>query len=225
LHDLIVKQANDAAAAAQNAGSTATESDNEKIYAPIKLIVIDSVAFHFRRGFGRFSSNAASSNDASSSNTNTNAHTTNSLTLAQPNQQQQQADYGLRSRLLHAMAQQLLSLAQQHTLAVVLMNQVTTRFNKGSSASGSSSESASANQLMPSLGESWAHACTNRVMLYWLSGIRHARVVKSASKRCATAQYRVAQSGITTAFIPNQQQQHQQQQSGDKRRRHEMSQA
>ena len=58
----------------------------------IKLVVLDSIAFHFRYDFG---------------------------------------DMGLRSRLLNGMSQTLIKLAHKYQLAVVLMNQMTTKVRAG----------------------------------------------------------------------------------------------
>ncbi|CAI5490312.1 unnamed protein product, partial [Closterium sp. Naga37s-1] len=58
------------------------------LHPKVKLVVIDSVTFHFRHGF---------------------------------------TDMGLRSRLLASMARELLAIANEHNVAVVLVNQVTTK--------------------------------------------------------------------------------------------------
>jgi RAD51-like protein 2 len=70
----------------------------------VKLVVIDSVAFHFRQDF---------------------------------------RDMALRTRLLNGMAQQLLRLAAENELAVVLVNQMTTRLGRGSEEA----------HLIPALGK------------------------------------------------------------------------
>ena len=63
----------------------------------VKIIIMDSVAFHFRRGFD---------------------------------------DFSLRSRLLKGMNQSLMELANKFGLAVVVINQVTTKMrNKGTGGS------------------------------------------------------------------------------------------
>ena len=102
----------------------------------IKLIVVDSVAFHFRHDFENMS---------------------------------------LRTRLLNNMAQSLLELAEGRQVAVVLMNQVTTKIS-----------ATSASRLAPALGESWGHTCTNRVILYWKDGCRKAHLYKSPSQEATT---------------------------------------
>ncbi|KAL0379671.1 UNVERIFIED_CONTAM: DNA repair protein [Sesamum angustifolium] len=57
-------------------------------------------------------------------------------------------DMALRTRLLGGMALKLMKLAKQFKLAVVLLNQVTTKYNEGSF------------QLTLALGDSWSHAST-----------------------------------------------------------------
>eukprot|EP00884_Botryococcus_braunii_P002529 jgi/Botrbrau1/12277/Bobra.0323s0017.1 len=94
-------------------------------------------------------------------------------------------DMAQRTRLLSQMAQQLLHLAQLHDVAVVLMNQVTTRISEGKQSS-----------LVPALGESWAHAATTRVILYWQDQTRNAFLYKSPSLPAKSAQYLVTSEGI-----------------------------
>lgn len=71
------------------------------------MVVVDSVAFHFRHG-------------ASS------------------------VDFAKRARLLAAMSQKLNELASKQALAVVLLNQMTTKISHNSNSS----------RLVPALGES-----------------------------------------------------------------------
>ena len=68
------------------------------------------------------------------------------------------------------------------------MNQVTTKFGKGGS------------YLAPALGESWAHACTNRIMLHWEDGVRVASLSKSPSRKPDTVPYQVLPEGIRGIF-------------------------
>eukprot|EP00850_Spirogloea_muscicola_P016020 SM000127S26636 [mRNA] locus=s127:144054:146389:- [translate_table: standard] len=121
-------------------------------HVKVKLVVIDSVTFHFRQDFD---------------------------------------DMAQRSRLLSGMAQKLMAISDQHDLAVVLINQVTTKVNGEKS------------KLVPALGESWSHACTNRIILYWADGKRFAHIYKSPSLRAATAQFAVSADGIRDASDAN----------------------
>lgn len=93
-------------------------------------------------------------------------------------------DLALRTRLLGGMAQKLMRLAEKYDTAVVLMNQVTTKMSGGSF------------QLVPALGESWSHACTNRVVLYWNGDNRFAYIDKSPSLRSASAPFSITTGGI-----------------------------
>ncbi|XP_072163522.1 DNA repair protein RAD51 homolog 3-like isoform X1 [Diadema setosum] len=111
----------------------------------VKLIVVDSIAFHFRHDFD---------------------------------------DMSLRTRLLNGLAQSLIRIATQNSLAVVLTNQMTTKIGDGTS------------HLVPALGESWGHACTIRLILYWKDAQRYANLYKSPSKREATIPYQITLAGV-----------------------------
>ncbi|KAK3083621.1 hypothetical protein FSP39_000413 [Pinctada imbricata] len=107
----------------------------------VKLIIVDSIAFHFRHDFD---------------------------------------DLSLRTRILTMMAQSFIRLATEHKLAVVLTNQMTTRFAHGEES-----------RLVPALGESWGHASTIRVILYWEKEQRYAWLYKSPNKQETTVPYQV----------------------------------
>ncbi|XP_041349752.1 DNA repair protein RAD51 homolog 3-like [Gigantopelta aegis] len=115
----------------------------------VKLVVIDSIAFHFRHDF---------------------------------------EDLSLRTRLLTSLAQSFIKMATEFKLAVVLTNQMTTRFR--------GSEGASSSHLIPALGESWAHASTIRVILYWDDNHRYALLYKSPSKKEAVVKFQITMGGI-----------------------------
>ena len=129
----------------------------------IRLIVMDSVAFHFRHGFD---------------------------------------DMAKRSRMLSQMSQDLNKMATDHELAVIVVNQVTTKFafsNPGRKPGERNSNGASI--LVPALGESWSHAATNRVELFWNNSIRNAKLVKSPSQKVNTVPYAVTRQGIRHADL------------------------
>ncbi len=118
----------------------------------VKLIVVDSIAFHFRRHF---------------------------------------EDFSVRTRLLGNMAQTLIGLAKDFGLAVVLMNQVTTKMERGKKA-----------ELVPALGETWGHSSTNRVMLFEQGGARWARLIKSPNMAKGEACYVITEQGLAGAEPP-----------------------
>ncbi|XP_024023085.1 DNA repair protein RAD51 homolog 3 isoform X2 [Morus notabilis] len=93
-------------------------------------------------------------------------------------------DLALRTRLLSGMALKLMNLAKTYNLAVVIFNQVTTKYMEGSF------------QLALALGDSWSHSCTNRVILYWNGDDRYAFIDKSPSLRSASAPFSVTGKGI-----------------------------
>lgn len=94
-------------------------------------------------------------------------------------------DMAHRTRVLTQMAQDLMAVAERHALAVVMMNQVTTKVMDEQDS-----------KLIPALGESWGHAATTRVILYWRDNERYAHVYKSPCLPPSTAHYLVTQDGI-----------------------------
>jgi RAD51-like protein 2 len=137
----------------------------------IKVIIIDSIAFHLRSEY---------------------------------------TDMSARTRSLAEMAQKLMALATAKEVAVILMNQVTTKVikvhnninNNGGrdrqqqGAGSSCNNLTTVTRLVPALGDSWAHAATNRIVLYWKDGTRQAFVYKSPTRPAATAEYTVTQDGV-----------------------------
>ncbi|GAB2272000.1 DNA repair protein rad51c [Dionaea muscipula] len=93
-------------------------------------------------------------------------------------------DLALRTRVLSGMALKLMKLAHKFNLAVVLLNQVTTKYTDGSY------------QLTLALGDTWAHASTNRLILYWNGDERNAYIDKSPSLCSASAPYSITRKGI-----------------------------
>eukprot|EP00949_MAST-11_sp_MAST-11-sp1_P002849 g2849.t1 len=104
--------------------------EKKKKKKKIRLVVVDSIAFHFRHEI---------------------------------------SDMAKRARILSQLAQDLNRLANERGVAILIVNQVTTKF---SSQNGI---------LVPALGESWSHAATNRVELFWKGHMRMARLSKSPS--------------------------------------------
>ncbi|CAN0889839.1 DNA repair protein RAD51 homolog 3 [Linum grandiflorum] len=118
----------------------------------VKIVIIDSVTFHFRQDFD---------------------------------------DFAQRTRVLSGMALKLMKLAKKFNLAVVILNQVTTKIIQGSF------------HLSLALGDSWSHSCTNRLILYWNGDQRYAYIDKSPSLRSASAPYSVTSRGIRNCSSNN----------------------
>lgn len=96
-------------------------------------------------------------------------------------------EFSQRTRLLNGLAQQLITLATSHEIAVVLTNQMTTRV-KGAQS-----------QLVPALGENWGHASTIRLLLQWVGSQRLAAVLKSPCHMDSTVQYQITSDGFRDA--------------------------
>jgi len=143
---------------------------------PVKLVVIDSLAFHYRVA----SSSTASSNIGNgNSNKNSSLSTTHNLTR---------------------MAAFLTELASEFDLAVVAMNHLTSRIEKD----GNNNKSGT--KLVPALGESWAHSVTSRLIidhyrqLHTTDGsmdeVRTCTLVKSPHKPSGTSLFKITDKGI-----------------------------
>mmetsp|Transcript_14318 Transcript_14318/g.17394 ORF Transcript_14318/g.17394 Transcript_14318/m.17394 type:complete len:409 (-) Transcript_14318:155-1381(-) len=134
---------------------------------PVKLIVIDSIAFHYR----------CTSND-----------------------------YKSRTKSLTSTASFLSDLANTFDLAIVVINQMTTKIGAMTNNNNSSSDS----RFVPALGESWAHSTTTRILLtfdnYSTNHIddndndRHQRrvckLVKSPHRAAGSARFSVTEFGV-----------------------------
>jgi len=103
------------------------------------------------------------------------------------------ADMAARTRQLAQMAQSFMALAGERKLAVVLMNQVTTKIAAGGQGT----------RLVPALGDSWAHAATSRVILYWQNSVRHAFIYKSPTQPAAAAEYGITTDGVRSLKKPS----------------------
>lgn len=164
--------------------SMVTTDDGSVSSLPVKLIVIDSIAFHFR---------AIAPTDSSY--------------------------YVQRTKTLTSVAAYLGDLASKHDVAIVVINQMTTKINNYSNTT----------TLIPALGESWAHATATRLLLsnekqeYFEGGndrenynsissknnneecyqhgsgrssLRQVELIKSAHRPTGTAPFRILEMGI-----------------------------
>ncbi len=119
------------------------------LHPNIKLIVIDSIAFHFRQDL---------------------------------------QDTNSRNRILSNVAQILNQVAYTYNVGIVLMNHVTTRYDRNVSGLNS--------RIIPSLGEQWSHCITSRIMLTWSDQQRIATLVKSPSRPMGAVEFEVNENGI-----------------------------
>ncbi|XRB02549.1 DNA repair protein RAD51 [Pycnococcus provasolii] len=145
-----------------------------KCARPVRLVVLDSVAFPFRHDFG--------------------------------------GDFAQRSRVLTGLAASLQRVADECEVAIVVVNQVTTKGGRPSggeiaaaaaAAAGDSGNANSAARVIPALGETWAHCSTSRLTLAWDDSLgesvapeRCATLAKSPRLPTRTAWYSVVADGI-----------------------------
>uniref|UniRef100_A0A2K6GB27 DNA repair protein RAD51 homolog 3 n=1 Tax=Propithecus coquereli TaxID=379532 RepID=A0A2K6GB27_PROCO len=98
-------------------------------------------------------------------------------------------DLSLRTRLLNGLAQQMISLANNYKLAVILTNQMTTKIDKNQAL------------LVPALGESWGHAATIRLIFHWDRKQRLATLYKSPSQKESTVLFQITPQGFRDAAV------------------------
>lgn len=98
-------------------------------------------------------------------------------------------DLPLRTRLLNGLAQQMISLANNHRLAVILTNQMTTKIDRNQAS------------LVPALGESWGHAATIRLIFHWNQKQRLATLYKSPSQKESTVLFQITPQGFRDAVV------------------------
>ncbi|PNJ65780.1 RAD51C isoform 1, partial [Pongo abelii] len=98
-------------------------------------------------------------------------------------------DLSLRTRLLNGLAQQMISLANNHRLAVILTNQMTTKIDKNQAL------------LVPALGESWGHAATIRLIFHWDRKQRLATLYKSPSQKECTVLFQIKPQGFRDTVV------------------------
>ncbi|CAG8564096.1 13309_t:CDS:10 [Cetraspora pellucida] len=123
----------------------------------VKLIVIDSIAFHFRT----------------------------------------ELELSVRTRVLQMVAQKLEDIAESFEIAIVLMNQMTTKFGGNSGPDNTT--------LAPALGDVLSEACSDRVLLFCREEERFAHLFKSATKpelQATSVQYQIIKDGIRDCPLP-----------------------
>nr|XP_054112057.1 DNA repair protein RAD51 homolog 3-like isoform X2 [Callithrix jacchus] len=84
----------------------------------------------------------------------------------------------------------MISLANNHRLAVILTNQMTTKIDKNQAL------------LIPALGESWGHAATIRLIFHWDRKQRLATLYKSPSQKESTVLFQITMEPHCIAQVP-----------------------
>ena len=135
----------------------------------IKLLIVDSIAFHFRYPLLE--------------DVNSNKKTTATL---------------------QSIAQKLQVITNKYKLVTIVTNQMTTRIKEGDLEIG---------ELIPALGESWSHACSNCVLLDYVQPktadnkdskriVRSLKLIKSSKVPCSErALYCITSDGIRDTVL------------------------
>ena len=143
----------------------------------IKLVIIDSIAFPFRQ----------------------NLH-----------------DVATRTRILAGVASKLQQVAYEKNIAVVVTNHVTSKFTKAKPHKDMNEERVpdefdevvehtnvstrdmhrTATELVPALGDTWSHAITNRLMMFFVNGERCASLAKSSYAKSTSCSFKITEEGI-----------------------------
>ena len=175
---------------------------------PVKLIIIDSLAFHYR------SANPGIDNKKSSLGNRRNN---------QLNSRNANSYYFERSKKLTTLAANLSEMATTYDLAIVAINHMTTKFGSSPTSGNTISTSSALSkfdssndgdltaEIVPALGESWAHATHTRLQLS--SSIpsqlsistseikRICTLIKSPHQPAGTALFQIMQEGIRGASV------------------------
>ncbi|KAG6747975.1 hypothetical protein POTOM_047867 [Populus tomentosa] len=165
--------------------------------AVVKIVIIDSVAFHFRQGFEDLALRTRILGEMALRLVKLakmcNLAVTNICSLYSfcPLFPFQNLSYDLQTvDRVEKSFWNCVDIRHFLLFKVVLLNQVTTRYMEGSF------------QLSFSLGDSWSRWCTNRIILYWNSNERYAYIDKSPYLRPAAAPYSVTARGIRNSAPP-----------------------
>ncbi|CAB9525025.1 and recombination protein RadA [Seminavis robusta] len=130
--------------------------DQEQQGSPVKAVVVDSIAFHYR--------------------------------CAPPG-----GNYLARTRSLSTVASLLSDMATKFDLAVIVINQMTTKV--ATTANTTDTESV----LVPALGESWAHATTTRLLIASETNNNNNRtctLTKSPNRPSGVSTFKILEAGI-----------------------------
>ncbi|KAF9668820.1 hypothetical protein SADUNF_Sadunf14G0043100 [Salix dunnii] len=158
----------------------------------VKIVIIDSVAFHFRQGFEDLALRTRILGEMALKLVKLakmcNLAVTNICSLycgliSVPSSLFRISDMICKKHQLTEL-RKVFGTVTFLFFKVVLLNQVTTRYMEGSF------------QLTFSLGDSWSRCCTNRIILYWNGNERYAYIDKSPYLRSAAASYSVTSRGI-----------------------------
>ncbi|CAF0862394.1 unnamed protein product [Brachionus calyciflorus] len=88
-------------------------------------------------------------------------------------------------------------LINKYNIAILVTNQMTTRITRDVMSNLSSSN------LVPALGETWAHSANLRILLSWKNSKRQASVCKSSYLPDTSIFYKITERGFEDEFLEN----------------------
>ncbi|KAG0305478.1 DNA repair protein rad51c [Dissophora globulifera] len=111
------------------------------------------------------------------------------------------SDINMRTKLVATLGRQLSDLARTYNVAVVVINQMTTKVDVPKAPGlGQSQDMHPTSLIQPALGETWANMCTHRIRLYnHGDGQRTARLFKSPTIQEQTVAFQILSTGISDA--------------------------
>ncbi|KAF9113704.1 DNA repair protein rad51c [Mortierella sp. AM989] len=108
------------------------------------------------------------------------------------------SDMNVRTKLVAMLGRQLATVARRYNIAVVVMNQMSTKIESNSDQRMRQGNGRSVGLVQPALGETWASVCTHRIRLYSHGdGRRSARLFKSPSIQEQSVSFQIICGGIS----------------------------
>ncbi|KAI9233676.1 MAG: Rad51-domain-containing protein [Podila humilis] len=110
------------------------------------------------------------------------------------------SDLQARANLIGMLGQQLSTLAKTNNIAVVVLNQMTSKFELGQGQQSRDGDQ----QVHPAMGEAWASICVNRICLANVEEQRTATIYKSTAVEEVEVPFQIATEGIADVIMEYQ---------------------
>ncbi|KAF9964462.1 DNA repair protein rad51c [Mortierella alpina] len=107
------------------------------------------------------------------------------------------SDMQMRTKLVATLGRQLVSMAREFDIAVVVMNHMTTKIESSQVQKDVRNGDHPSDLVHPALGETWAAICTHRIRLLGHATARSARLFKSPSIQERSVPFQIVDEGIS----------------------------